>query len=86
MQTILALTGANPSLIEFVSDRPGHDRRYSLSSEKVRALGWEPRTRLAEGLERTVRWYRENRWWWEPVRAGAYRDYYERQYGSRLGA
>jgi dTDP-glucose 4,6-dehydratase len=84
VETVLELTGASKSLIQFVSDRPGHDRRYSLSSQKVRALGWEPRVRLTEGLKRTVRWYRDNRWWWEPVRAGAYRDYYERQYGSAL--
>ena len=86
VRRIVELTGADQSLIEFVTDRPGHDRRYSLSSEKVRALGWEPSVRLAEGLARTVRWYQANRWWWEPVRAGTYRDYYERQYGSALGA
>jgi dTDP-glucose 4,6-dehydratase len=81
---ILALTGAPESLIEHVSDRPGHDRRYSLSSEKVRALGWEPRVRFAEGLEQTVAWYRDNAWWWEPIRSGDYRAYYERQYGRSL--
>jgi dTDP-glucose 4,6-dehydratase len=86
VRTLLKHIGASESLIEFVSDRPGHDRRYSLSSEKVRALGWEPRIRLPDGLRRTVRWYRDNRWWWEPVRSGSYRDYYERQYGSVLGA
>jgi dTDP-glucose 4,6-dehydratase len=86
VRMLLKHLGASESLIEFVADRPGHDRRYSLSSEKVRALGWEPRVRLTDGLERTVRWYRDNRWWWEPVRSGSYRDYYERQYGSVLGA
>jgi dTDP-glucose 4,6-dehydratase len=86
VRRVVELTGADRALIEFVSDRPGHDRRYSLSSEKVRALGWKPSVRLAEGLARTVRWYQANRWWWEPVRAGTYRDYYERQYGSALGA
>jgi dTDP-glucose 4,6-dehydratase len=84
--TIIELTGADESLIEFVPDRPGHDRRYSLSSEKLRALGWEPQVRFAEGLERTVAWYRDNSWWWEPIRSGAYRDYYERQYGRALKA
>jgi dTDP-glucose 4,6-dehydratase len=82
---IVELCGADESLIEFVADRPGHDRRYSLRSEKLRALGWEPRVRFEEGLEATVRWYRENRWWWEPIRSGAYRDYYRRQYGRALG-
>ena len=84
VRRILELCGRDESLIEYVSDRPGHDRRYSLGSEKVRALGWSPRVRFAEGLERTVAWYRENSWWWEPIRSGAYREYYERQYGRRL--
>jgi dTDP-glucose 4,6-dehydratase len=85
VRRIVALTGADPGLIEHVPDRPGHDRRYSLSSDKTRALGWEPRVRFAEGLERTVAWYRDNPWWWEPIRSGEYRAYYERQYGRALG-
>ncbi len=82
---VLALTGRDESLIDYVPDRLGHDRRYSLSSAKVRALGWEPRVRFADGLPITVDWYRENAWWWEPIRSGAYREYYERQYGRALG-
>ena len=78
------LCDADESQIQFVTDRPGHDRRYSLASDKLKALGWEPRVRFAEGLERTVRWYRENAWWWEPIRSGEYRDYYERHYGHAL--
>jgi dTDP-glucose 4,6-dehydratase len=85
VRRILALCGRDEALIDFVTDRPGHDRRYSLSSEKVRALGWEPRTRFEEGLGRTVEWYRDNAWWWEPIRSGEYREYYERQYGRSLG-
>jgi len=85
VKRIVALTGAEESQIEHVADRPGHDRRYSLSSEKVRALGWSPRVHFADGLERTVAWYRENAWWWEPIRSGDYREYYERQYGRSLG-
>ncbi|MCU0313511.1 MAG: dTDP-glucose 4,6-dehydratase [Solirubrobacteraceae bacterium] len=85
VERIIELTGADPGLIEYVEDRPGHDRRYSLASEKVRALGWEAQVRFAEGLEQTVAWYRENAWWWEPIRSGAYREYYERQYGRALG-
>jgi dTDP-glucose 4,6-dehydratase len=84
VRRIVELTGASQSQIEHVADRPGHDRRYSLSSEKVRALGWEPRVRFAEGLEETVAWYRDNAWWWEPIRSGEYRAYYERQYGRSL--
>jgi dTDP-glucose 4,6-dehydratase len=84
VEKIIDLCGADRSLIEFVPDRPGHDRRYSLSAEKLRALGWEPRVRFDDGLEATVRWYRDNAWWWEPIRSGAYREYYERQYGRAL--
>jgi dTDP-glucose 4,6-dehydratase len=85
VRRIIALTAADESLVEYVPDRPGHDRRYSLSSDKVRALGWEPQVRFAEGLERSVAWYRDNAWWWEPIRSGEYRAYYERQYGRALG-
>jgi dTDP-glucose 4,6-dehydratase len=82
---ILEYTGAGEELIEYVTDRPGHDRRYSLGSEKVRALGWEAQVAFSDGLERTVAWYRDNEWWWEPIRSGDYRAYYERQYGRALG-
>ncbi len=85
VRRILELTGRDESLIEHVADRPGHDRRYSLSSDKVRGLGWDPRTDFGAGLERTVRWYRENEWWWAPIRSGDYREYYARQYGRELG-
>ena len=85
VKRIVELTGAAQSAIEHVSDRPGHDRRYSLSSAKVRALGWTPRVDFSDGLEQTVAWYRDNAWWWEPIRSGDYRDYYERQYGRSLG-
>src|SRR5271170_6348862 len=85
VKRIVALTGAADSQIEHVTDRPGHDRRYSLSSAKVRALGWSPRVRFEEGLEETVAWYRDNAWWWESIRSGDYREYYERQYGRALG-
>jgi len=84
VQRIVEQTGADPSIIEYVTDRPGHDRRYSLGSEKVRALGWEAQVRFEEGLARTVAWYRDNAWWWEPIRSGDYREYYERQYGRKL--
>jgi len=86
VRRILAHTDRDESLIEFVTDRPGHDRRYSLSSDKVRALGWEPQMRFDEGLERTVAWYRDNAWWWEPIRSGEYRAYYARHYGRALGS
>jgi dTDP-glucose 4,6-dehydratase len=85
VRRIVSLTGNDESLIEYVTDRPGHDRRYSLGSEKVRALGWSAQVRFEEGLERTVAWYRDNREWWAPIRSGDYRAYYERQYGRSLG-
>ncbi len=85
VKKIIEYAGADDSLIEYVTDRPGHDRRYSLGSEKARGLGWEAQVRFSEGLERTVDWYRENRAWWEPIRSGDYRAYYERQYGRALG-
>ena len=84
VRRILELCGRDESLISYVTDRPGHDRRYSLGSEKVAALGWSAATRFDQGLERTVNWYRDNAWWWEPIRSGAYRDYYQRQYGLSL--
>jgi dTDP-glucose 4,6-dehydratase len=81
---ILELTGADESLVRHVEDRPGHDRRYSVDSSRLEALGWRPRRDLAEGLEETVAWYRDNRPWWEPIKSGEYREYYERQYAQRL--
>ncbi|HUA71867.1 MAG TPA: dTDP-glucose 4,6-dehydratase, partial [Solirubrobacteraceae bacterium] len=86
VKKIIELTGRDESLIEFVTDRPGHDRRYSLSSEKLRGLGWQAQVRFEQGLARTVAWYRDNEWWWEPIRSGAYREYYERHYGRALKA
>jgi dTDP-glucose 4,6-dehydratase len=84
VRRILKLCGADRSLIEFVADRPGHDRRYSVSSGKLSELGWAPRVRFDGGLAQTVRWYRDNGWWWEPIRSGSYREYYARQYGRAL--
>jgi dTDP-glucose 4,6-dehydratase len=81
---ILELTGADRSLLRSVADREGHDRRYSLDTSKLRGLGWAPRTTFDDGLARTVAWYRDNRDWWEPIKSGEYREYYERQYGARL--
>jgi dTDP-glucose 4,6-dehydratase len=86
VRRILALTDRDESLISYVKDRPGHDRRYSLSAARLEALGWKAAVGFDEGIERTVNWYRENQWWWEPIRSGEYREYYERQYGKTLGA
>ena len=80
---ILELTGKPPTLIRPVKDRPGHDRRYSLDSTKVRALGWTPRHAFGEALAATVAWYREHQSWWRPLKSGEFRAYYRQQYGNR---
>jgi dTDP-glucose 4,6-dehydratase len=82
---ILELSGRDESLIEHVGDRPGHDRRYSLSAARAEGLGWRAQVGFEEGIERTVAWYRDNEEWWGPIRSGEYRDYYERHYGRKLG-
>ena len=81
---ILSLTGRDESLIEYVTDRPATTGATRCPPSKLRGLGWERAVRFAEGLERTVDWYRDNAWWWEPIRSGAYREYYERHYGRAL--
>jgi len=82
---ILALTGRPESLIRPVADRLGHDRRYSLDTAKLRALGWRPQIAFDQGLADTVAWYRQNEWWWRPIKNEdpAFRQYYEEQYGNR---
>jgi len=81
---LLAEIGKPESLIQHVKDRPGHDRRYALDSSKLRRLGWAPRYDATEALRATVRWYADNRWWWEPIKSGdLYREYYRRQYEER---
>lgn len=81
---ILAITGKPASLIEYVKDRPGHDRRYALSSEKLeRETGWSPQMDFERGLEATVDWYRSNRDWVQHVRSGEYQSYYARNYDNR---
>jgi len=83
-QTILSLMGKGPEMIQYVKDRPGHDRRYAIDSGKIRReLGWQPsRSAWPDALERTVRWYVDHAPWWQRVKSGAYRDYYQQQYGA----
>ncbi len=84
---ILELTGADASLIRHVEDRAGHDRRYAVDDTRLRALGWAPAHSFGEGgLPDTVEWYRDRRDWWEPIKSGAYRSYYDEQYANRLKA
>jgi dTDP-glucose 4,6-dehydratase len=86
VRRILELTGASPDLVRHVEDRPGHDRRYAVDSSKLSGLGWKPVHSFdGGGLEETVEWYRENREWWEPIKSGDYRRYYDAQYAARLG-
>jgi dTDP-glucose 4,6-dehydratase len=82
---ILALVDRPGSLIKLVTDRPGHDRRYCLDTSKLRGLGWRPEQEFERGLADTVRWYRENEWWWRPIKEqdAAFKQYHEAQYGSR---
>ncbi len=84
VERFLELTGAPRDLVRHVEDRAGHDRRYAIDDSKLRALGWAPQVELADGLRDTVAWYRDNRSWWEPIKAGEYRAYYEKQYAARL--
>jgi dTDP-glucose 4,6-dehydratase len=80
---ILKLVGKGEELIKHVKDRPGHDRRYSIDSSKLRALGWQPRVGFEDGTARTVAWYRENEQWWRRLKDGSYREYYRRMYAGR---
>jgi dTDP-glucose 4,6-dehydratase len=84
VRRILDLTGADESLVRHVTDRPGHDRRYSIDDSKLRRLGWKPAITLEDGLAATFAWYRDTRAWWEPIKSGEYRAYYEQQYAERL--
>lgn len=82
--TILKLLGKPESLIQHITDRPGHDRRYSLNVDKIRALGWEPRHTFDQAMQKTVRWYVENEWWWRKIKSGEhYKEYYQKQYAGR---
>ena len=82
---LLRLVERPESLVRQVRDRQGHDLRYSLETTKLRALGWQPRVDFEEGLKDTVRWYRDNEWWWRPIKEEdpAFRAYYQAQYGAR---
>ncbi len=71
------------SLIQHVEDRQGHDRRYCMNVDKLVALGWEPEYTHEEAIRKTVRWYVDNAWWWEPIRSGEFKEYYQRLYGER---
>lgn len=84
VKTILRALGKPESLITYVADRPGHDRRYAIDPTKIHEeLGWLPQTRFDEGIQRTIQWYLDNRPWWENILKGDYQQYYEKMYGHR---
>jgi dTDP-glucose 4,6-dehydratase len=85
-ELILSILDKPLSLIRYVSDRPGHDRRYALDATKMRAeFDWQPLHTFDDALRRTVLWYRDHPTWWQRVKSGEYRTYYQRMYGARLG-
>ena len=84
VKTILRELGKPESLITYVKDRPGHDRRYAIDPTKIHSeLGWLPTTSFDEGIKKTIRWYLENQKWWKDILAGDYQNYYEKMYGNR---
>ncbi|MBU5349350.1 dTDP-glucose 4,6-dehydratase [Paenibacillus lautus] len=86
VKTILNELGKPESLITYVTDRPGHDRRYGIDPTKImNELGWKPKHNFETGIKETIQWYLSNKEWWTRIQSGAYRDYMTQQYGSRLG-
>ncbi|MBR2733252.1 MAG: GDP-mannose 4,6-dehydratase, partial [Selenomonadaceae bacterium] len=84
VKTILRILGKSEDLIEFVTDRKGHDQRYAIDPTKISTeLGWTPQTRFDDGIKLTVAWYLEHRAWWEKIISGEYKDYYAKMYDNR---
>ncbi len=81
---LLKLLGKPETLIKHVPDRPGHDRRYAMNADKLKALGWQRQMTFEQGLAATVQWYQDNAWWWRKIKTGEYLEYYKRQYAARL--
>ena len=85
VKTILKQLGKPESLIKFVKDRPGHDRRYAIDATKLREeLGWKPKYTFETGIEQTIKWYLDNQEWWQNIISGEYQEYFKSQYGDRL--
>ncbi|MEK4360312.1 dTDP-glucose 4,6-dehydratase [Paenibacillus sp. FSL M7-1455] len=86
VKTILAELNKPESLITYVQDRPGHDRRYGIDPTKItQELGWKPKHNFETGIKETIQWYLNNKEWWTRIQSGEYQDYYAKQYGERLG-
>ena len=83
LDTLVPAAAPHERLLTFVTDRPGHDRRYALDTTKLRGMGWAPKADFDEGLASTVEWYRERRDWWEPIKSGEYADWYATNYAGR---
>lgn len=83
VEILLDELGKPRSLIQHVEDRMGHDRRYCMDVRKVMSLGWEPDYTCEEAIRATVRWYLANDWWWQPIRSGEFKEYYQQLYGDR---
>lgn len=84
VKTIIKELGKSDDLIHYVTDRPGHDMRYAIDPTKIKnELGWEPATMFDDGIKKTIRWYLDNRKWWENIISGEYQNYYEKMYGDR---
>ncbi len=84
VEILLEAMGKSRNLIRHVADRPGHDRRYSLNIDKIKALGWQPRHTAKEAIIKTAQWYEQNEWWWRKIKSGEFKKYYQEQYGKRL--
>jgi dTDP-glucose 4,6-dehydratase len=84
IDNILNILGKGHDLIKHVEDRPGHDTRYAVDDNKIRALGWTPQVSLEDGLAQTVEWYKSNRPWWEKLKDSEYKKYYKDQYSQRI--
>jgi dTDP-glucose 4,6-dehydratase len=85
VKIILKLLGKGEEMIEYVKDRPGHDRRYAIDFSKIKSeLGWQPRTSFEDGMKQTVEWYKNNEDWWRDVKSGEYQKYYEKQYSNNI--
>ena len=84
MKLVCDALGKSQSLITFVTDRKGHDMRYAIDPTKIHTeLGWLPETKFADGIQKTIEWYLNNKPWWETIISGEYMHYYEKMYGNR---
>ena len=84
IKLLLQLMGKPETLIKYVRDREGHDRRYAMNADKAKALGWERRHTFENGLTQTIQWFKDNEWWWRKIKTGEYLEYYRQQYAERL--